>query len=439
MVVTSLLLTSGLVLSANALPWGSEQTTAFAATDPSEMSVAQIEVELARVRANASQSDINARMAEEQLAQSRDRLDQANARVKEAQDAVNASKADLDKARDNLAEVSQTAYRAGNGGLDQFAPYLKTDGLAELERSDKAISTFSAEVDQRMQQVLALEKVTNTLSGQAQEAQQQAQKANDQVQEKTTQARGEAKQARDEVTQVERRRETLINALAQRRKTSVEEETRRQNERDEQQARRVEADERIRVERQQNRPQPSAPEATQTPQPSPSRPAPSQPAPAPSRPEPTRPAPTQRPAPRPTPPKPKPQPAPAPAPAPSLSGAQQAIAFARSKIGATYVWGGEGPGYDCSGIVMMAWRSAGRASLPHSSQQQYYATARVPISQLQPGDLIFYGRGGSANAIYHVAMYTGNGRMIEAVDFGYPLTEGPLRYTGLVPSGGRVL
>ena len=73
MVVTSLLLTSGLVLSANALPWGSEQTTAFAATDPSEMSVAQIEVELAKVRANASQSDINARMAEEQLAQSRDR------------------------------------------------------------------------------------------------------------------------------------------------------------------------------------------------------------------------------------------------------------------------------------------------------------------------------------------------------------------------------
>ena len=99
---------------------------------------------------------------------------------------------------------------------------------------------------------------------------------------------------------------------------------------------------------------------------------------------------------------------PARAPAPS-SGAQIAVDAALSQVGKTYVWGAEGPdSYDCSGLTLWAWAHAG-VSLPHNSQMQYDATARVERSDWQPGDLLFYG-----SPIHHVAMYIGNGQMVEA-------------------------
>jgi len=57
---------------------------------------------------------------------------------------------------------------------------------------------------------------------------------------------------------------------------------------------------------------------------------------------------------------------------------------------------------------MWAWAQAG-VSLPHNSGMQYGATARISQSALQPGDLIFYG-----SPIHHVAMYIGNGQVVEA-------------------------
>ena len=97
-----------------------------------------------------------------------------------------------------------------------------------------------------------------------------------------------------------------------------------------------------------------------------------------------------------------------PAPAPS-SGAQAAVAAALSQVGKPYQWGAAGPdSYDCSGLTMWAWAQGG-VSLPHNSGMQYAATARVDQSDWQPGDLLFYG-----SPIHHVAMYIGNGRMVEA-------------------------
>lgn len=80
-----------------------------------------------------------------------------------------------------------------------------------------------------------------------------------------------------------------------------------------------------------------------------------------------------------------------------------------SQVGKPYRWGGSGPdNYDCSGLTSWAWRKAGK-SLPHSSRAQYSATKRISRSQLQPGDLIFYG-----SPIHHVAMYIGDGKVVEA-------------------------
>lgn len=97
-----------------------------------------------------------------------------------------------------------------------------------------------------------------------------------------------------------------------------------------------------------------------------------------------------------------------PAPAPNAR-AQAAVDAALSQVGKPYRWGAAGPdSYDCSGLTMWAWAHAG-VSLPHNSGMQYNSTPRVAQSDWQPGDLLFFG-----DPIHHVAMYIGNGQMVEA-------------------------
>jgi peptidoglycan DL-endopeptidase CwlO len=104
-------------------------------------------------------------------------------------------------------------------------------------------------------------------------------------------------------------------------------------------------------------------------------------------------------------------------PPPPSPGAAGAIAAAESQIGVPYVWGAASPGsgFDCSGLIMWAWSQAG-VGLPHYSGAQEAATVPVPsLASAQPGDLLFWGPGGSE----HVAMYLGGGQMIEAPSTGY--------------------
>ena len=92
------------------------------------------------------------------------------------------------------------------------------------------------------------------------------------------------------------------------------------------------------------------------------------------------------------------------------------IAFAQAQIGEPYLWGAEGPGsWDCSGLTMVAWRQAG-VYLSHYTGAQWGETRRVPISQRQPGDLIFYGSSGGSS--HHVGLYVGGDQMIEAPHAG---------------------
>jgi peptidoglycan DL-endopeptidase CwlO len=108
-------------------------------------------------------------------------------------------------------------------------------------------------------------------------------------------------------------------------------------------------------------------------------------------------------------------PAPEPVgPAPPVKGgAGKAVATAAAQIGKPYEWAAAGPdSYDCSGLTMYAWASAG-VSLPHSSQAQYASLPHVAKSQLQPGDLVFFG-----SPIHHVGIYEGGGTMINAPETG---------------------
>jgi peptidoglycan DL-endopeptidase CwlO len=105
--------------------------------------------------------------------------------------------------------------------------------------------------------------------------------------------------------------------------------------------------------------------------------------------------------------------------------AGQAAETAMAQRGDMYLWGAEGPNrFDCSGLTLFAYKSAG-VSLPHSSKAQYGYGKSVPYGQWKVGDLLFYGD--SASSIHHVSMYIGDGKMVEAARSGTPVrvTEAP--------------
>ena len=144
-----------------------------------------------------------------------------------------------------------------------------------------------------------------------------------------------------------------------------------------------------------------------------------------------------RPAPQPA-PQPAPEPAPQPAPAPPAQsgGVSAVLAYARAQLGKPYQWGGEGPNsFDCSGLTLMAWRQAG-VYLSHYTGAQWGETSRVAISDLRPGDLVFYGADGPSS--HHVGLYIGGGQMIEAPHAGANVRVASIYRSELLPYGGRV-
>ena len=121
------------------------------------------------------------------------------------------------------------------------------------------------------------------------------------------------------------------------------------------------------------------------------------------------------------------------APPPPSSGAQAAIAEAQRQLGKPYVYGGSGPdSYDCSGLTAWAWGHAGH-SLPHSAADQYYGSTHVSVSQLQPGDLVFWG-----NPPHHVGIYVGNGQMINALHSGTNVRYESIYEESDLIGGGRI-
>ncbi|CCH30407.1 NlpC/P60 family protein [Actinosynnema sp. NPDC047251] len=147
---------------------------------------------------------------------------------------------------------------------------------------------------------------------------------------------------------------------------------------------------------------------------------------------------------------------PAVAAASSGGGVETVVARAMEHLGVRYSWGGgnyNGPtigirdggvadsygdyysvGFDCSGLMMYAFAGAG-VFLPHYSGYQYNAGVKVPLSQAERGDMLFWGPGGGT----HVALYLGGGMMIEAPYSGSSVRISPVRYGGIMPYATRLL
>jgi cell wall-associated NlpC family hydrolase len=128
----------------------------------------------------------------------------------------------------------------------------------------------------------------------------------------------------------------------------------------------------------------------------------------------------------------------------SAAGSTQGLAAVRaaeSQIGVPYVWGGETArqGFDCSGLTQWAWRQAG-FSIPRTAAEQYFNMRHVPLSQLQPGDLLFYYNLDGDHQVDHVVMYVGSGpwgtsTIIAAAHTGTNISLSPIFTYGLIGAG----
>ena len=419
---------------AQAAPSEEEIAAAKAAEEAASMSVAEIEVKLAEVNATAATATQNAQIAGEDLNEAQIALNAATATANKASADADAAEAAFQEGKQQIASVAQATYRNGGGSLDAIAPYLEADGLRGVETKQVGINSFSSSAEAKMQNVAALEQVAKVTRDAANTALDNQKKATDEVQARTDAANKAATDAQTQANIVAAQRDAYVKELATKQNTTVD----LINQREASLAAERTAAERAAAEHasaavaaadSQRRADTPAPAADATPEAPASSPAPDASA-----------APAEE-APAPAPAEEAPAPAeeePAPAyeepedeePSYSYGGASTAIATAMTYLGVPYVWGGESyGGVDCSGLTMLAWESAG-VDLPHLSRAQYGYGTHVSLGDMEAGDLIFWSSDGTQSGIYHVAMYLGDGEMIEAPTFGVPV-----RVTGVYSWG----
>ena len=433
---------------AQAAPSEEEIAAAKAAEEAASMSVAEIEVKLAEVNATAATATQNAQIAGEDLNEAQIALNAATATANKASADADAAEAAFQEGKQQIASVAQAAYRNGGGSLDAIAPYLDADGLRGVETKQVGINSFSSSAEAKMQNVAALEQVAKVTRDAANTALDNQKKATDEVQARTDAANKAATDAQTQANIVAAQRDAYVKELATKQNTTVD----LINQREASLAAERTAAERAAAEqasaavaaadsqRRADTPAPAVDATSEAPASSsapdaPAAPAEEAPAPAEEAPAPAyeEPAPAEE--------------APAPAyeepddeePSYSYGGASTAIATAMTYLGVPYVWGGESyGGVDCSGLTMLAWESAG-VDLPHLSRAQYGYGTHVSLGGMEAGDLIFWSSDGTQSGIYHVAMYLGDGEMIEAPTFGVPVrVTGVYSWGSLMPYAVRL-
>ena len=430
-------------------------------------SIASLEARLAQESSNLEDAQIKAQVANEDYLAAVDELNTATKDAQAAQANADAATSSTASARSDLGSIVVQTYQESGNPLDPLTPYLTSESLADLADADVALARAGESNNAKVQNVEALETVATSMQAIADQKVKAKEAAKTSAATAKSDAEAAAGDAQNAVATTRTNRQNLITQLAAQRNTTVELETKYQNQVEAERKAREEAAAQAaakaasekaaadlaqkQAEQAAAQPQESAP----APQEQSSRPSPGQrasaqePATA-SQPEPeavgeeeAASAPAPAPAPEPaTPPEPAPAPEPAtpPEPAPSRSGnaASTAISTAMGYIGTPYVWAGESAsGLDCSGLTMVSYAAAG-VDLTHSSRVQYGEGAQVPLDAVQPGDLVFWSSDGSQSGIYHVAIYLGDDMMIEAPTFGMTVRVTSMRYSGVMPYAVRL-
>ncbi len=368
--------------------------------------VAAIRASLVLANQRLESASVVAEVAAEKYNASMWHLSQARAEVKKAdRRAVAAKKAVADQRGDIAALVTQS-YRGG-AQLDQLNALFSADGPSGVMDGYGAVHSVGDTMQAAFDRYRAANALAEVTAAKAADSRVRAEKMAGSARAARDRATSAANEAQAAAGSIAAEKSRLLHELANAQGVSVRLATQRQSALEEQARARAAAAEKARADQAAaERARRARDKADHQPKPKPSP----NPAPSPS------PKPAPKPAPNPSPkpsPSPAPSPKPTPPPAPS-GGASQAIAYAKAQIGEPYQWGAAGPGsWDCSGLMMKAWGSAGR-SLPHWSVGQYQATTHISLSQLRPGDLLFWGSSSSSSSIHHVGMYLGGGMMIHA-------------------------
>ena len=418
-------------------------------------SIASLETRLAQESSNLEDAQIKAQVANEDYLAAVDELNTATKDAQAAQANADAATSSTASARSDLGSIVVQTYQESGNPLDPLTPYLTSESLADLADADVALARAGESNNAKVQNVEALETVATSMQAIADQKVKAKEAAKTSAATAKSDAEAAAGDAQNAVATTRTNRQNLITQLAAQRNTTVELETKYQDQ--------VEAERRAReeaaaqaaakaasekaaadlaqkqAEQAAAQPQESAP----APQEQSSRPSSGQRASA------QEPATTSQPEPEavgeeeaasaPA-PAPAPEPATSPEPAPSRSGnaASTAISTAMGYIGTPYVWAGESAsGLDCSGLTMVSYAAAG-VDLTHSSRVQYGEGAQVPLDAVQPGDLVFWSSDGSQSGIYHVAIYLGDDMMIEAPTFGMTVRVTSMRYSGVMPYAVRL-
>ena len=412
-------------------------------------SIASLEAQLAQESSNLEDAQIKAQVANEDYLTAVDELNTATKDAQTAQTNADAAASSTAAARSDLGSIVVQTYQESGNPLDPLTPYLTSESLADLADADVALTRAGEKNTAKVQNVEALEAVATSMQTIADQKVTAKEAAKTSAATAKSDAEAAANDAQNAVTTTRTNRQNLIVQLAAQRNTTVELETKYQNQVESERKAREEAAAQAaakaasekaaadlaqkQAEQAAAQPQESAPAPQeQSSQPSPSPQSSAQEPATTSQPEPEA-AEEEEAA-------PAPAPAPEPAPAPSHSGsaASTAINAAMGYLGTPYVWAGESAaGLDCSGLTMVSYAAAG-VELTHSSRVQYGEGSLVPLDAAQPGDLVFWSSDGSQSGIYHVAIYLGDDTMIEAPTFGMTVRVTSMRYSGVMPYAVRL-
>jgi cell wall-associated NlpC family hydrolase len=407
--------------------------------------VGAIEAQLAAAGVRADRLTLDVARAVEAFNGARVRLDRAEAAVAEAEREARAARVRVAASRTELGRFAAAAYRSG-GDLGGLSAFLVADSPRDLISRAAALQSIGNSRRHALESLRAAQAHAAVLEQRAADMLAKRRAAARDVARAKAGAEARLATQRAQMQQVVAQRDRLVRRLADARNTTValerarqaglereraeaarreaerraaeaarraEEQRRAEEARRAEDARRAAAEQARRAEEQRQAEEARRAEEQRQAQEQ-RRAEESRPTPSPE----GRDEDVAAPAP------PSPAPAPSPSPAPSAppdgssqgtaSGAQAAVAYARAQIGKPYQWAADGPSsFDCSGLTMRAWEQGGVA-LPHHSVSQYRQAQKVPVTGLQPGDLVFFASGSDYRSIYHVGLFIGNGQMIEA-------------------------